>query len=193
MEIKRFKNLSVVGEFIFDLVKLVAIAYAVVWLLHHFVFQPFMVNGPSMEPNFYDKDYLIVEEVSQHFNHFNRGEVIIFHPPYNPKDCLIKRIVALPDERITIDSGKIRIFNNYYPQGIELDESIYLPAGLTTTSKIDIQLAADEYYVLGDNRNVSLDSRIFGPIKEKSIIGRPLFRGWPLREFGFIKIPNFAY
>ncbi|MDA2921754.1 signal peptidase I [Patescibacteria group bacterium AH-259-L07] len=179
--------------FILDLVKLVIIAFIIVWPIHRFVFQPFYVVGPSMEPNFYDKEYLIIGKISYYYNEPQRGDVVVFRSPRDQKDYLIKRVIALPEERIRISKGSIYIYNKLLPQGIVLDEEEYLSAGIATPGSIDVRLAKDSYYVLGDNRNASLDSRSFGSVNREYIIGKTWFRGWPVDSIGIIKMPIFAY
>lgn len=179
--------------FILDLIKLVIIALIIVWPIHRFVLQPFYVIGPSMEPSFYNKEYLIIGRISYYIDKPERGEVVVFHSTSQQKDYLIKRVIALPNERIKITKGKIYIYNDSFPQGILFNESQYLLPGSATPGEIDIKLADDSYYVLGDNRNASLDSRSFGPVKRGYIIGKVWFRGWPLNAVGIIKIPKFAY
>jgi signal peptidase I len=188
--IKLKRKIPIFLIFIFDLIKLVAIAFLVVWPIHYFIFQPFYVIGPSMEPSFYDKDYLIITKINYRFNSPQRGEVVIFKSPINQGDFLIKRVVGLPEERIIINKGKINIYKD--SQEFELEEGDYLPAGTTTLGEVDVTLKNNEYYVLGDNRNMSLDSRVFGQIKEDSVVGQAWFRGWPLDDLGFIKTPVFA-
>lgn len=173
--------------FILDLIKLAVIAFIIVWPIHKFVFQPFLVQGPSMEPNFFDKDYLIIEEISYRFRQPERGEVIVFESPTQPGNYLIKRVIGLPGERIVIRGGEIFI----YPKSsssFKLKED-YLTPGLSTGGEIDQQLGVDEYFVLGDNRSVSLDSRTFGPVKRKKIIGRAWLRGWPLDKLAIFEKP----
>ncbi|MDA2936095.1 signal peptidase I [Patescibacteria group bacterium AH-259-L05] len=179
--------------FILDLVKLVIIAFIIVWPIHRFVFQPFYVVGPSMEPSFYDKEYLIIGRIVYYYSEPQRGEVVVFRSPRGQKDYLIKRVIALPEERIRISKGNVYIYNDSFPQGIVLNEEEYLSAGSSTPGSIDITLAKDSYYVLGDNRNASLDSRSFGPVKQSYIIGKTWFRGWPIESIGIIKMPTFAY
>jgi len=174
-------------EFIFDIAKLVILAIIVVWPIHKFIMQPFIVLQSSMEPNFFERDYLIIDEISYRFITPERGEVIIFVSPQENGDKLIKRVVGLPNEKVSINNGDVIIFNKIHPQGVRLDESAYLSPGLTTKGEIDVQLKGDEYFVMGDNRSVSLDSRTFGSIKEKSIVGRALFRLYP-----FSKIAKFS-
>jgi signal peptidase I len=186
------KFLSPFSSFIFDLIKLVVLAFIIVWPIHRFVFQPFYVSGPSMESNFYNNDYLIIEKITYYFRQPLRGEVIIFQSPINSKDHLIKRVIGLPGEKIAIEKGQIIIYNHQFPQGIILKEE-YLTPGTGTPGQTTIELKEDEYYVLGDNRNMSLDSRSFGTIKEKNITGRAWFRGLPTRNAGLIKTPIFIY
>ena len=180
-------------SFVLDVIKLVVIAFIIVWPIHYFIFQPFYVVGPSMEPNFYDREYLIIEKVGYRFNSPKRGQVIIFISPSNPKDHLIKRIIGLPEERVLIKRSRIYIYNTQFSQGLELAESSYLAPGTTTPGEIDITLKSDEYYVLGDNRNMSLDSRSFGAIKRQDITGRAWFRGWPFKNMGLIEVPVFTF
>ncbi len=177
--------------FIFDIIKLVAIAFLIVWPIHHFIFQPFYVIGSSMEPNFYDRDYLIVSKITYRINHPERGQVIIFHPPANDKDYLIKRVIGLPGEKVFVENGGIYITNSEHPNREKLNEKNYLAPGLTTPGKIEVQLEDDEYYLLGDNRSMSLDSRSFGPVKENRIVGRASLIGWPFDRFGLIETPVF--
>lgn len=178
--------------FILDLAKVVIIAFVVVWPIHHFVFQPFLVQGPSMEPNFFDKEYLIIEEVSYRFRQPERGEVVVFKSLSNPGDYLIKRVIGLPGERVVIKNGEVNIYSNQNPSGFKLTED-YLFPGLSTGGDIDRQLAFDAYFVLGDNRQVSLDSRSFGPVPRKNITGRAWLRGWPLDRLAKFGRPVYNY
>lgn len=175
--------------FIWELIKLVVIALLIVLPIRYFVFQPFYVSGASMEPNYYDHQYLIIDELSYRFRQPVRGEVVVFKNPKNNRNNFIKRIIALPEERIVISQGEITIFNDRFPRGLKLDESDYSSPGTRTLGEIDIKLDANEYFLLGDNRNNSLDSRSLGPIPRDLIIGRAYFRGWPLNEFGNLSTP----
>ncbi len=188
-----FKEMSPFLSFVFDAIKLVILAFIIVWPIHRFVFQPFYVVGPSMEPSFYDNEYLIIEKITYRFREPKRGEVIVFQSPSNPKDYLIKRIIGLPNEKILIEKGDVLIENTQFVQGLELKEDTYLASGTTTPGQINVELQDGQYYVLGDNRNMSLDSRVFGPISRENISGRAWFRGWPFKEIGLIKMPVFSY
>jgi signal peptidase I len=172
-------------NFVFELVKIVIISLAIIIPIRHFLIQPFYVKGASMEPNFFDREYLIVNEISYRFSNPRRGDVIVFRYPRNPQEYFIKRVIGLPGEKIQIKDGNVYIYNIDNPQGIILKEP-YLPAGTKTynLNKEVISLGNDEYFVLGDNRNSSKDSRSFGPVKRSFIIGRVLLRGWPFDRIG---------
>src|SRR5690606_17051105 len=130
----------------------------------------FYVKGASMEPNFYDHEYLIIDELSYRFRDPMRGEIVVFRYPRDPREYFIKRVVGLPGETVEITDGKVIISNAQYPNGLELEEE-YLD-GVPTDGKKKITLGADEYFVLGDNRDESLDSRAFGPLTRDHIVGR---------------------
>jgi signal peptidase I len=180
------KSGGAVKEFILEFIKIVIISLAIVIPVRYFLIQPFYVKGASMEPNFYDYEYLIIDEISFRFRQPERGEIIVFHSPYNWHDYFIKRVIALPGERVIINNGEIYIYNNEFPHGNKLDESAYLSADTKTSGEIDLKINNDQYFVLGDNRGASLDSRVFGAIKKDQIVGRAWLRAWPvsrLKEF----------
>jgi len=168
--------------FIWEIVKISIIALLIVVPIRAFVFQPFFVSGASMEPNFHDYDYIIVDEISYRLGSPHRGDVIIFYNPQDTSKRLIKRVVGLPGETIKVLDGQIFIKNDDEDFSI-LNESKYLPFETKTAGHLEITLDDNQYFVCGDNRNVSLDSRSFGPLKKDLIIGRSVFRLWPLNTF----------
>ncbi len=118
---------------------------------------------------------------------YGRGEVVIFQrTSITGSEYLIKRVIALPKERIVIKNRKITIFNKEYPKGLAVDESRYTPR-TTRDVPIDVTLKSNEYFVLGDNRPISKDSEIFGPIERESIVGRLVFRFFPLERMSFFQ------
>jgi signal peptidase I len=167
--------------FVWEIVKVVSISLAIILPVRYYLIQPFYVKGASMEPNFHDHEYLIVDEISYRFKEPIRGQVVVFRYPKNPQEYYIKRIVALPEEEVQIKDGKVWIYNSQEPNGFVLQEE-YLSDNLNTysNSEIKIRLDRDEYFVLGDNRSASKDSRSFGPVHDSFITGKVLFRGWPL-------------
>jgi len=180
---------SIVKEFVLEFIKILIISLAIVIPIRYFLIQPFYVKGASMEPNFHDYEYLIIDEISFRFREPQRGEIIVFHSPYKWSDYYIKRIIGLPKERIVIKDGDVYIYNEKFKEGIKLDESNYLPAGVKTAGSIDLSLGENEYFVMGDNRNSSLDSRSFGAINRSQIIGRTWIRGWPIFRIKKFEIP----
>jgi signal peptidase I len=179
---------------LWDLAKVILISAAIVLPVRYFVAQPFIVRGASMESNFHDRDYLIIDEISYYFRNPSRGEAIVFRYPRDPKQYFIKRIVGLPGEKVEIGDGRIRIYNSQYPEGFILDESAYLsPADRSTHPDISRELGENTYFVLGDNRDFSSDSRIWGALDQKFIVGRAIFRAWPVSKFGPIPDYSFVY
>jgi len=143
-----------------------------------------------MDPTFGDGHYLIVDQVSYNFKEPSRGDVIIFRYPQNPKKFFIKRIIGLPSETLEIRSEKVIIKNIEQPKGFELEES-YLNLNETTYGDTTITLTSDEYFVMGDNRDQSSDSRIWGPLHKKLITGRAFLRLSPFTSIGFFPgVPN---
>lgn len=165
---------------LFEVVETVAIAVVAVVLVRSFVVQPFVVSGASMEPSFYNGNYLLIDELTYRFRSPERGEVIVFRYPGDEKSFYIKRIIALPGEAVTIDTGKVTVTK---PDGekVTLDES-YL-GGRTTTGTFEHTLGEGEYFVMGDNRNFSFDSRSWDKtLMRDEIVGLVKLRLWPRLE-----------
>ena len=169
-----------------ELVRVFLVSLAIVVPIRYFVAQPFIVRGASMEPNFEDSDYLIVDEFSYYVRPPDRNEVIVFRYPNDTRQFFIKRIIGLPGEQIQIKNGVITIKNKAHSDGFVIHESYLRPPNYPTHPDLFVTLGNDEYFVLGDNRDFSSDSRIWGTLKKNLIIGRPLIRAWPLKEAGFI-------
>lgn len=165
-------------QFVWDLFKVVCISLAIIIPVRYFLIQPFYVKGASMEPSFYDHEYLIINEITYRFNEPDRGDIIVFKYPKDPSQYFIKRIIGLPGEKVEIKDNMIYIYVNGEKKFI-LDETDYLGAGEETQGDTSWTLGEDEYYVLGDNRDYSLDSRAFGPVYRDLIVGKVWFRGWP--------------
>jgi len=167
--------------FVWEIVKVVSISLAIILPVRYYLIQPFYVKGASMEPNFHDHEYLIIDEISYRFKEPIRGQVVVFRYPKNPQEYFIKRIIGLPGEEVQIVDGKVIIFNDYWPEGLTLSEH-YLNPGTETydNNGLRTSIGDNEYFVLGDNRNASKDSRSFGPVDKAFITGKVLFRGWPL-------------
>lgn len=177
--------------FLFELIQVAAISLAIIIPVRYFLIQPFYVKGASMEPNFFDHEYLIIDELTYKFGNPNRGDIVVFRYPNDPKQFFIKRVIGLPGETVEISNGHIKIFNDKNPNGFVLPEQEYLDQVFTASTQT-VTLKSDEYFVLGDNRIASLDSRYFGPIKRTAIVGRVWLRGWPLDRWKVFNDPTYA-
>lgn len=177
------------GSFLWELVRIIVIAFVLMIGFRVFVAEPFVVSGSSMVPNFHNKEYLVVDKLSYRFGEPNRGDVIIFKYPKDTSQYFIKRIIGLPGERVQIDAGKVKVFNDQHPNGVVITEP-YLPTNDNTfgTSQI-VTLGSSEYYVMGDNRLASSDSRVWGVLPENLIVGKAFLRAFPIAEFG---LPRFS-
>lgn len=177
------------GLFLLELVKVAVLAGVTIALVRYFLFKPFYVKGASMEPNFFDKEYLIIDELTYRLRVPQRGEVIVFKYPENPKEYFLKRIIGLPGERVKVAEGQITIYNTAHPEGIVLNEP-YLPKDLQTIGERITVIGENEYFVLGDNRDNSYDSRRFGAVDKSLVVGRVFFRGWPFNRAQIIPEPT---
>lgn len=160
-----------------EIVQFALIALFVIVPFRMFVAQPFIVNGASMDPTFHSGEYLIVDQLTYSFTTPERGDVVIFQYPRNPSKFFIKRVIGLPGETVRIQEGTVIIINDEHPEGMTLDEPYIV---LTATDSSSTTLSADEYFVMGDNRGGSSDSRAWGPLNEKHLIGRPILRLLPV-------------
>lgn len=175
--------------FVLEFVQIIIIALAIIIPVRYFLVQPFYVKGASMEPSFYDHEYLIIDEISYRFSEPERGETLVFRYPQDPSEFFIKRIIGLPGETVEVSNGLVIIYNSEHPNGLTLDESVYLPEDTVTPGRKKVTLGSNEYFVMGDNRDASLDSRVFGPITLDAIVGRVWLRGLPASRAGFFESP----
>lgn len=166
-----------------DLVKFAALALAIVIPVRLFIAQPFVVSGDSMVPTFHDKEYLIIDEISYITGEPHRGDVIVFRYPGDPSRFFIKRIIGMPNEKITFKNGEVTITNAQNKETLKLVEP-YLNEAFGTSGTFTTGI--NEYFVLGDNRNRSSDSRSWGILPRKNIIGRAYLRLYPFDEMDYL-------
>lgn len=178
--------------FIWEIAKVVLISLAIIVPIRYFLFQPFFVRGASMEPNLLNGDYLIIDEISYRFNQPERGDIVVFRFPDDPKQFFIKRIIALPGETVELAKDKIIIRSAERPSGFVLEES-YLEEGQLTVGTLRMRLDDNEYFVMGDNRIQSSDSRRWGAVNESFIIGKAILRAWPFGEFGTLEAAHYRF
>lgn len=171
--------------FFFDILESIVVALAIFVVVYLFFYQPHQVKGASMEPNFHDGEYILTNKYEYRFSDPKRGDVVVFKSPQNPDIDFIKRIIGLPGD-------KVKILNNeYYVNGVLVDESyiaddLYTYNGAYLKEGQEITVPEGQYFVSGDNRPRSSDSREWGPIQRSAIIGRSQLRYWPFDSFGII-------
>lgn len=165
-----------------DLFTLAFLVIVVVIPIRAFVVSPFIVDGASMHPTFENLDYLVVDEIIYRFKAPARGDVIVLRYPANPSVFYIKRIIGLPNEKVSIDHGVVTV-TTAGGETLTLSESYTVNEDATYTK--DVLLKEDEYFVMGDNRPNSSDSRVWGPLPRKYVVGRVDLRLLPVNKIGF--------
>lgn len=176
-----------IGSFIWELVRVFIIALLIIVPLRVFIAEPFIVSGSSMVPTYHNREYLIIDKVTYRQHEPTRGDVIVLRYPKDPSQYFIKRVIALPGETVQVDKGGVFIYSKDNPLGVQLDEK-YLPnQGITFGSADPVTIGSDEYFVLGDNRLASSDSRVWGILPKEDIVGKVWLRVFPLANFGFTK------
>lgn len=177
-----------------EIIRFSLIAILIVVPIRMFIAQPFIVSGASMKETFHNGEYLIVDQISYRLHSPERGDVVIFRYPRDPSKFFIKRIIAIPGDTITIVDSTVTITNKSHPEGFVLNEPYIKsmrPGGMITE-----KLGEREYFVMGDNRDESSDSRVWGVLQEERIIGKAFLRLFPPQVIdilpGAIKDPNSA-
>ena len=165
-----------------EIIRFAIIALLIVVPIRMFIAQPFIVSGASMEDTFHGGEYLIVDQLSYYFDEPARGDVIIFRYPRDPSKFFIKRIIGLPGDTISIDGSTVTITNDTHPNGTVLNEPYV--ANMRTETPLTQTLQEHEYFVMGDNRNASSDSRTWGVLDRDEIIGKAFLRLFPVAEIG---------
>ena|SRR3989338_5940106 len=166
-----------------ELVRFALIALIIVAPIRLFIAEPFVVSGSSMVPTFENKDYLIIDKLSYELGNPKRSDVVIFKYPNDPTKYFIKRIIGLPNETVEIKGSVVTIINGEYKDGFKLSEPYVKNISNNTTH---LELKSDEYFVMGDNRSGSSDSRVWGPVNEKFLTGRALLRLLPLNHINIL-------
>jgi len=167
------------GSAFWEFVRYAVLALIIVVPFRIYVAQPYVVEGSSMEPTFETGDYLIVDQISKRFEEPDRESVVIIRYPKNPSTFFIKRLIAFPGETVEIKNGAVTVYSDANKDGINLDGK-YVVYG--KNENFSLKLGADEYFVMGDNRAGSSDSRMWGPVPKKYIVGTPILRLLPFGE-----------
>lgn len=170
-------------RWIIENVLYIAVAVGLALGVQHFIFRPFIVSGSSMDPTFKSNDYLIVDEISYRLHPPARGDVIIFKAPPEPNKYYIKRIIGLPGETVKIEGINVTIINTEHPEGITLSEKFITHPHV---GSLTYKVPAHSYFVLGDNRAGSYDSREWGTVPEANIRGRAYLRLYPFSKISYL-------
>ena len=172
-------------SFFMEILKFAIIASVIVVPLRLYIAQPFVVSGASMDPTFETGEYLIVDQLSYHFEAPKRESVIVFRYPNDKTKFFIKRIIGLPGETVEMHGTQVTIKNVENPKGILLHEK-YVAVKNEKTDNFSMTLGNDEYFVMGDNRPQSFDSRMFGSIEQNLVVGRAFVIIWPFGATKFL-------
>jgi len=176
-------------SFLIDIIQSLLVAAAIFLVIYIFIARPFQVNGESMFPNFEDKEYVLTNLISERFANPKKGDVIVFKAPLDPEKDYIKRVIGVPGDKVMVKDGKV------YLNGQMLDESSYINPSVKTfggsfmAEGVEITVPKDSFFVLGDNRQYSSDSREWGYVSKSLIIGDSLFVYWPPGKMRGVKNP----
>lgn len=173
-----------------EIVETVVLTLVLFWVIQSFVAQPFQVQQFSMQNTIQDRQFVLVDRLTPHFDPYHRGDIVVFTPPANAESPdqkpFIKRVIGVAGDTVAIHDGKV------FVNGIELDEPyVYQLDGVPQPTLPDSDVASwtigpGELFVMGDHRARSSDSRVFGPIEVTSVIGRAWLRYWPLEDIGIL-------
>jgi signal peptidase I len=183
-----FKRL---GSFFLDTLEVVVFAIGIFFFVYLLIMRPHKIRGASMMPNFPDSEYLLTEKVSYYLNDPARGDVVVFTPPVSDLDEFIKRVIALPGEKVMVNGGRIYVNARLLVEPY-LTDSVFTSDGSFLIEGQEFTVPAGQYIVMGDNREHSSDSRFWGPITKKSISGRAWVIYWPVNLAGSVKKPNYG-
>ncbi len=162
------------------------VALGLALFIRFFIAAPYIVSGASMEPTFDDWNYLIIDKLVYDVRGPERGDVIVFELPQDTARSLIKRVIGLPGETVLIEGSQVTIKNAVHPDGFSLDEPYIDPANASVNDRLQVVLGPDEYFVLGDNRRVSADSRLWGKLPRTDITGRVDARLFPFNTISLL-------
>ncbi|MCJ7805132.1 signal peptidase I [Patescibacteria group bacterium] len=175
------------GAFFLDIIEVIFMALALFLFIYLLILQPHKIKGASMMPNFPDSEFLLTDKVSYRFGEPKRGDVIVFKAPINENEEFIKRIIGLPGDKVEVKSGKFYVNDKLLDEHAYLDDSVYTSGADFSQEGTAVVVPAGKYYVLGDNRPHSSDSRYWGFVTKKEITGRAWLIYWPINKIGIVQ------
>lgn len=169
-----------------SLIVYIIVALGLAFFIRYYIAAPYIVSGASMVPTFYDYHYLIVDRLTYDFESPRRGDVIVLDLPQDTSRALIKRVIGLPGETVVLSGTDVTIINTEHPEGFTLQEPYIDSKNLGGATNMRITLGEDQYFVLGDNRRVSADSRSWGVLPKEDIVGRAIVRLFPFNSIDLL-------
>lgn len=178
------------GAFFLDILEVVVFAIGIFFFVYLLIMRPHKIKGQSMQPNFPDAEYLLTEKVTYYLHKPQRGDVVVFTPPISETDEYIKRIIGLPGDSVMVSNGKVFLNGKLLVEPY-LDDDVYTADEGFLGEGIEFVVPEGKYFVMGDNREHSSDSRAFGPISFNKISGRAWVVYWPADLAGVVKVPDY--
>lgn len=182
------------SESVYETLRTIVLVLITALLIRSFIAQPFVVEGKSMEPTLHNAEYLIVDKIEYRLHPPQRGDVVVFKAPESPDQNYIKRVIGLPGETVTIKDNAVFV-NGTLVKEEYINNPITTPVSTTDNPAffLEQKLTSTEYFVMGDNRDHSSDSRRWGPLPIKNIIGRAQVVLFPFNQLGLIRVPTSSY
>lgn len=175
--------------FLLDSIQTFLIAAAIFLVIYLFLFRPYEVKGDSMYPNFYDKEYVLTNLIILRFKEPKTGDVVVFKAPPEPEKDYIKRVIAVPGDSLSIKDSQVYVNGNLFDESKYLSVSVKTFPGAFLQEEEEVTVPEGQYFVMGDNRGASSDSREWGFVKKEDIIGESLFVYLPINKMRLIKNP----
>ncbi|MCX6705154.1 MAG: signal peptidase I [Candidatus Woesebacteria bacterium] len=184
-----FKRL---GAFFLDILEVIVFAVGIFFFIYLLIMRPHKISGQSMMPNFQDGEFLLTEKVTYYIRNPQRGDVVVFMPPISTTDEFIKRVISLPGEKVMVRAGRVYI-NDKLLNEPYIKSDVSTAGGPFLNDNTEFTVPAGEYFVMGDNRPNSSDSRYWGPITKKVMTGRAWISYWPINSSGVVQNPNYSF
>ncbi len=175
--------------FLLDAVQTLLVAAAVFLVIYMFLFRPFEVNGQSMYPNFHDREYVLTNLIALKFGNPKLGDIVVFKAPDNPEKDFIKRVIGVAGDNVMIKDGDVYLNGQLLDQDAFLTSEVKTYAGAFLKEGIPVTIPQGEYFVMGDNRSYSSDSREWGFVKQDELIGKSFLVYWPISEMRLVSNP----
>jgi signal peptidase I len=185
-------KLSTIGVFLLDIIQVIFFAVAIFLFVYLLILQPHKIKGNSMDPTFKNGEFLLTDKVTYKFGDPKRGDVIVFKAPPDDKDEYIKRILGIPGDKVMVQGGKVYVNGQLVDEKVYLDPSVYTQGGNFANDGETILVPENSYFVMGDNRGGSFDSRAFGTIGREKITGRAWVVYWPPQKAGVVPEVNYG-